>query len=203
MYEFTRLRLTQKEFDTLHFMNPPTHEEDKFKDDFLESLCATPLKNVVEMVMEKSNYKGEDPTQIFQGIDAKSKPGKGQWFRRHALISEHFTMELMGNLWIRNLTHWNDGAGNWVGERSDQPECSFYITDGNHRALVYAVYVACGKRYQPVNAIHATSWEIASGILGWQPQPAHALEHSGRLKNRNQFYKDRFCVHIQLYESDN
>lgn len=203
MYEFTRLQLTQEEFNNLHFMNPPTHEEDRFEDDFLESLCAKALKNVVEMVIDKSSYKGKDPTQIFQGIDAKSKPGKGQWFRRHTLISKRFNIELMGSLWIRNLTHWNDGAGNWVGERTDQPKCSFYITDGNHRALVYAVQVVCGKTYEPVKAIHATSWDIASGILGWQPQPAHALENYGRLNGRNQFYKDRFSMHIQLFESDN
>ena len=200
MYEFTKLHLTQKEFNNLLFMNPPDHEEDKLEDKFLESLCAKPLKYVVQKVMEKSSHNGKDPTQIFQRIDAKSKPGKGQWFKRHTLLSEHFTKELMDRLWIRNLTLWKNKSGEWKGERSDHQKCSFYITDGNHRALVYAVHVACGETYEPVKAIHATSWDIASGILGWQPQPAHALERNGKLKGKNQSYKDQFCMHIELFE---
>ena len=66
MYEFTKLHLTQKEFNNLLFMNPPDHEEDKLEDKFLESLCAKPLKYVVQKVMEKSSHNGKDPTQIFQ-----------------------------------------------------------------------------------------------------------------------------------------
>ena len=110
----------------------------------------------------------------------------------------------MDRLWIRNPTHWQNGNGEWVGERIEKPECSFYITDGNHRALVYAMYIACSKdAYEPVKALHATSWDIASGILGWQPQAAQALEHDGKLKRKGKrhYYKGQFHMHIRLLES--
>ena len=45
--------------------------------------------------------------------------------------------------------------------------------------------------YSPIEAIHATSWDLASGILGFLPQRASALEHSGELQDekglRNRF----------------
>ena len=205
MYEFTQLKLTRDEFDNLLFMNAPTHEDDKFEDDFLETICTKPLKEVTRRVIQESGYKGKDPTLIFQDINRETRPGEGPWFRRHALLSKHFHRELLDTLWIRNLTLWTGQQGEPVGERVEQPECSFYLTDGNHRALVYAVHIACGKcDYEPVKAIHATSWDIASGILGWQPNPAHALEHYGRLqrKGRSQYHTARYNMHIQLYNSD-
>ena len=205
MYEFTRLNLTEDEFNNLLFMNPPNDddEDNRFDDSFLKSICSAPLNEVTQMVIEESSYKGGDPTLIFQGIDREPQPGKGAWFGRHALLSQHFHRDLLGELWIRNLTQWTGETGNLVGERPEHPECSFYLADGNHRALVYAIHIACGKcRYEPMEAIHATSWDIASGILGWQPNPAHALEHHGKLKGRKQYYRDRYHMHIQLYDSN-
>ena len=201
MYKFTNLDLTKEEFFNLHFMNPPTREEDKLENEFLESLCSRPLKRVAKKVIEKSCYKGDNPTEIFRGIDVKQKNSTVPWFERHALISEHFHKELMDKLWIRNLTHWKTGTDEWTGERCNQPDCSFYVVDGNHRALVYAVHVLCGKEsYQSVKALHATSWDIASGILGWQPNPAYALENDGKLIGKTGYYKDRHHMHIDLYE---
>ena len=106
----------------------------------------------------------------------------------------------MERLWIRNLTYWEKAPGEWTGERCNQPDCSFYVVDGNHRALVYAVHVLCGEIYKPVKALHATSWDIASGILGWQPNPAYALENDGKLKGRTGAYKDRYHMYIELYK---
>ena len=201
MYKFTNLELTEEEFFNLHFMNPPTRKEDRLENEFLESLCSQPLRRVAEKVIEESRYKGHNPTEIFQGIDAKPKNSTAPWFERHALISKHFHKELMDRLWIRNLIHFRTDKGEWTGERCNHPECSFYIVDGNHRALVYAVHVLCGKEsYQSVKALHATSWDIASGILGWQPNPAYALENDGKLKGRTGAYKDRYKIHIDLYE---
>ena len=73
MYKFTNLDLTEEEFFNLHFMNPPTREEDKFDNEFIESLCSQPLKHVAKKVIEESCYKGNNPTEIFRGIDAKPK----------------------------------------------------------------------------------------------------------------------------------
>ena len=82
----------------------------------------------------------------------------------------------MGELWIRNLTGYDKG------ERWKWSEGSFYIEDGGHRALVYAVILACDDNvsYDPVKALHATSWDIADGILGYSCQPAEALERDGK-----------------------
>ena len=73
MYKFTELDLTEEEFFNLHFMNPPTRKEDKLENEFLESLCSQPLKCVAEKVIEESCYKGDNPIEIFRGIDVKQK----------------------------------------------------------------------------------------------------------------------------------
>ena len=192
MYKFTKLDLTEEEFFNLHFMNSPPCG---FQNDFLDSICSLPLKHVADKVIKESRYNGDDPTKIFRGIDAKPKNETTPWFEHHALISEHFHRKLMDRLWIRNLMKGESG------ERCKQPECSFYVVDGNHRALVYAVHVLCGKEsYQPVKALHGTSWDIASGILGWQPNPASALENDGKLIGRTGTYKCQLHMHIELYE---
>ena len=215
MYEFTKLDLTQEEFNNLVFMNPPKEwkkeecPELPFEEnhEFLLNLCSRPLKEVVKKVMERTGFKGPnlDPTKVFESMqDVKARNEDVPWFESHALLSTHFNKKLMDRLWIRNPTHWQNSDGKWVGEKAENPECSFYITDGNHRALVYAVHIACGKEiYEPVKALHATSWDIASGILGWQPQTARALEHDGRLRREGKrpYYKDRFHMHIGLFES--
>ena len=54
MYKFTNLELTEEEFFNLHFMNPPTREEDRFENEFIESLCSQPLKYVAKKVIEES-----------------------------------------------------------------------------------------------------------------------------------------------------
>lgn len=216
MYEFTKLQLCQKEFTNLLFMNPPKEWKEEecpelpFEEshEFLFNLCTKPLKEVVERIKERSGLKGQNqnPTKVFESLrDIKARNEDVPWFQSHALLSKHFNKQLMDNLWIRNLTHWKGEHGKYVGERVKHPECSFYITDGNHRALVYAMYLKCCKEaYEPVKALHATSWDIASGILGWQPQPAHALEHDGRLnrEGKNSAFKRQLHMHIRLLESN-
>lgn len=147
------------------------------------------------------NIKAKKDDESFE-----SKP----WFRDHMLLSKGFEKEVMGELWIRNLTDY-DG-----GERWNCGNGSFYIEDGNHRALVYAMILECNKEnddfsYDPVKALHATSWDIADGILGHSCQPAHALELDGKLprnghvnsnvENRSHYYKSGFHAPIRRYES--
>lgn len=215
MYEFTELELCQEEFNNLLFMNPPREWHKKecpelpFEEEheFLFDLCSNPLKEVVKKVIKRSGLKEPkiDPTEVFESMqDVKARNEDGPWFESHALLSKHFNKKLMDKLWIRNPTHWQNESGEWIGEKTENPECSFYITDGNHRALVYAMHIACSKdTYEPVKALHATSWDIASGILGWQPQPAHALEHNGKLKRKGKshYYKDQLHMHIRLLGS--
>ena len=75
------------------------------------------------------------------------------------------------------------------------------MQDGNHRALVYAMLIACSnKGYEPVSALHATSWDFAQGILGYEIQEASALIQEGRLYPDNRDYITGFGGHIKVYE---
>ena len=181
MYEFTRLKLTKDEFYNLIFMGSPRQwRANKEQHKFLLDICHKPLKEVVAKVIEKAGLEGWEriPVRVFDNIDVIAIGEKEPWFKRHARLSLNFNKGLMDKLWIRNLTD---------HERKSNPNGTFYIEDGNHRALVYAVYLELGKAvYEPVDAIHATSWDIANGILGHSCQPAQALEHDGKFQdNKN------------------
>lgn len=203
-YELTEFELTEKDdFDNLVFMGAPStwkeskNESTSYK--FLYDLCHKPLKYVVEKVMR--GEKHSDPTLVFEELlDIKAKNEEYPWFLPHMRISQHFNKELMDRLWIRNLTKYDDGDKNEDDkcERNKCPEGSFYMEDGNHRALVYAVHIACGvKTYRPVKVLHATSWDIANGLLGHSCQPAKAIENNGKLK-----LKDNGKILKKEFESD-
>ena len=215
MYEFTKLQLSQDEFNNLVFMGPPPRWENEQTDPpgwnqqergrlpleeqhkFLLSLCHKPLKQVVEKVIERSGLQVPylDPTRVFQKVRIIARGEDTPWFERHACLSQHLHKSLMGELWIRNLSKY-DG-----GERHKCPSGTFYIEDGNHRALVYAMHVECGALdYEPVAAIHATSWDLVSGILGHPVQSAHVLENNGRLKDDNKHLVEQFHMHLDRYE---
>lgn len=177
MYEFTRLKLERDEFENLVFMGyPRPWAEDKERHGFLLDICYKPLNQVVKKVIEESGLVGNDliPVKVFDSIDIIVNGEKDPWFRRHAHLSLSFSKGLMDKLWVRNLA---------PHERKCSPNGTFYMEDGNHRALVYAMHIELGKAiYEPVNAIHATSWDIANGILGHPMQPMSVLEHSGKLQ---------------------
>ena len=90
----------------------------------------------------------------------------------------------MPPIWIRNLSEKIED-----NERDKCPNGSFYIEDGNHRALVYALRIECReeKFYEPFDAIHGTSWDIATGVLGFHPQKADVLENNGILRHKKHF----------------
>lgn len=197
LYEFTTLKLNRSEFDNLVFMGyPPWWKENKEHHRFLLDICYKPLKEVAQKVIGRSGLYGEDltPVKVFESIDIVAMDKKGHvekeaWFKRHACISRSFNKGLMGELWIRNLA---------PHERKASPNGTFYIEDGNHRALVYAVYIELGKAvYEPVDAIHATSWDIACGILGHSMQPMDVLEHNGKLQC-NKARKESFNLPIDI-----
>ena len=65
------------------------------------------------------------------------------------------------------------------------------MEDGNHRALVYAMYIELWEMdYNPVDAIHAMSWDIATGILNFRPEKAASLEHNGELEDKKRLRKE-------------
>lgn len=201
LYEFTKLRLSKNEFFNLVFMNAPPRWENKPEEhEFLLSLCGISLRDVLEKVKKESSYEGQSPTDIFKGINVVAKDEDNPWFQRHVEISQDFDKNRMGELWVRNLSNY-DG-----GESEKCPGGSFYVEDGNHRALVYAMYIKCGKtKYSPVNARHATSWDIVSGILDFRPERAASLEHSGELQDKKRL-QEKFQlpigIQIRTYERD-
>ena len=186
LYEFTKLLLDQREFENLVFMNAPSWwKTDKENHEFLLEICTKPLWVVVEKIIEKSGLiSSTDPTEVLaelQGIKAKKKNGEWEenpWFRRHLQISKDFNKALMDNVWIRNLSENIKDS-----EKDKCPNGLFYIDDGSCRTLVCALHNRLkGLPYHPIEAIHATSWDLASGILNFLPQNAQALINSGQIE---------------------
>ena len=204
MYEFTRLKLTRDEFDNLVFMGeppwwnnldeyPPCWDKEKCPEKspiteeqkWLSKLCLKPLKDVARKVIEKGN--ADNPTIVFENIKVIPRCDKVPWFQRHTQLCSSFSKSLMDKLWIRNLA---------LHEKASSPNGTFYIEDGNHRALVYAVLLELEQvDYEEVEAIHATSWELATGILDYQAQPMSILVDDGKLQD-NRHCKQEFNVAI-------
>ena len=199
-YEYTKLELEKEEFYNLVFMGapswwvnineyPPCWDKEKNpylpmpeRQKILNSLCFKPLKKVVGLVIDESGLEARNHTaaEIFDNIKINARGENYPWFKPHAELAECFETNLMPRLWIRNLAH---------HERQLVPQGSFYANDGNHRALVYAMLVECNQiHYKPVKALHATSWDIASGILGYNPQSANNLEHNGKFQHESHLH---------------
>ena len=191
--ELTKLELTRPEFNKLIFMGPPPIWR-KYKDDhkFLLDLTFSSLKDVVELVINESRGDKRSAVSVFKGLDhitsrnAFDYDKKEKWFNRHAILAEHFNKKLMPPLWIRNKSiH---------GDEAKHDDKAFYLHDGNHRALVYAVRLSLSEEteYDPVNALHAASWTFAEGILGWECHSHEGLLHNGHLYPENRDYVKGF-----------
>ena len=193
-YEFTKLELDKDEFYELIFMGPPPiWEKNPQEHRFLLSLCFQPLKDVVELVMEETRKEKTSAVSVFDGLlHIKAKNESDPWFEKNKIISRAFDKRLMDRLWIRNITK---------GGREKESGGKFYMQDGNHRALVYAIVLKCTElSYEKVNALHATSWDIAQGILGYPIQPAHELENNGIFNQGGRYEISGFDAPITLYE---
>lgn len=182
-------------------MNEPPRWKNKSETHtFLLSLCGISLKDVVKKVKKESNYAGQNPTEVFRGINVIAKDEDLPWFQHHVEISQSFDQNRMGELWIRNLSDYSEG------EREKCPNGSFYVEDGNYRALVYAMHVKLGKiEYSPVDAIHATSWDLATGILNFRPERAASLEYDGELQDKKTLRKEfqlPIGIEIKTYKRD-
>ena len=83
----------------------------------------------------------------FLSISLEDEP----WFEGCFLISARFDPRLMGELLVRPLAAYEKPA--------HSPKVRFYLEDGNHRALVYAVFLRlCAEKYQPVRVIFSKDW---------------------------------------------
>ena len=102
------------------------------------------LKEVVDRIMEV--YPHESPIKVFKQL-SDDEP----WFEGCFIISARFDPLLMGELLIRPLTAYEKPA--------HSPKIRFYLEDGNHRALVYAVFLRLhAEKYQPVRVIFSEDW---------------------------------------------
>ena len=101
---------------------------------------------------------------------------------------------LIGHIWVRSIRKYEEERHPAL--YGGEPEKKLYIVDGNHRALIYALYLKAGDQYSgdrfaPVKVLWSQSWKH---ILCWAEQaeseayakpsdrPPKELEHifSGR-----------------------
>ena len=102
------------------------------------------LKEVVDRILEV--YPHESPIKVFKHL-SEDEP----WFEGCFLISARFDPRLMGELLVRPLAAYEKPA--------HSPKIRFYLEDGNHRALVYTVFLRlCAEAYQPVRVIFSKDW---------------------------------------------
>ena len=104
------------------------------------------LKEVIDRILRV--YPHESPIKVFKQLSADEP-----WFEGCFIISARFDPRLMGELLIRPLTAYEKPA--------HSPKIRFYLEDGNHRALVYAVFLRLhAEKYQPVRVIFSREWSL-------------------------------------------
>lgn len=102
------------------------------------------VKEVVDRILKVYPY--ESPIKVFKHI-SDDEP----WFEGCFIISARFDPRLLGELLIRPLAAYEKPA--------HSPRIRFYLEDGNHRALVYAVFLRLHtEKYQPVRVIFSEDW---------------------------------------------
>ena len=102
------------------------------------------LKEVVDRILQVYPY--ESPIKVFKHL-SEDEP----WFEGCFLISARFDPRLLGELLIRPLTAYE--------KPTHSPKIRFYLEDGNHRVLVYAVFLRLhAEKYQPVRVIFSEDW---------------------------------------------
>ena len=147
--EFREIKLCYKEFRDLVFMQAPEEEDWDKNHPIRSSLCGKTLG----MIVKEIKHRGNNPIEMLRELSKEDS-----WFETHFVLSARFDPRLMGHLWIRDLR---------VHENERGIKGSFYIEDGGHRALVYALYIACEQlNYDktPVVAYYAATWKH---ILPW------------------------------------
>ena len=113
------------------------------------------LQDVVNRIV--AEYRYDSPIEIFKHLSECES-----WFDGCFIMSARFDHRLLGELKIRPLD---------TEETSVSPDGSFYLEDGNHRALVYLVFLHFGlTEYKPVRAIVSEDWEH---IFPWKTKPSH------------------------------
>ena len=145
--EYKTFTLREADFDDLVFMEANDvvwANNQKLVDLLTPKGESRTLKEVVDRILKV--YPHESPIEVFKHL-SEDEP----WFEGCFLISARFDPRLMGELLIRPLTAYEKPA--------HSPRIRFYLEDGNHRALVYAVFLRlCEQAYEPVRVIFSKDW---------------------------------------------
>ena len=145
--EYKSFTLTETDFYDLVFMEANASvwaNNQRLVDTLTPKGKSRTLKEVVDRILKAYPY--ESPIQVFKQL-SEDEP----WFEGCFLISARFDPRLMGELLIRPLTAYEKPA--------HSPRIRFYLEDGNHRALVYSVFLRlCEQAYEPVRVIFSKDW---------------------------------------------
>ena len=145
--EYETFTLRKSDFDDLVFMEANDAvwaNNQKLVDTLTPKGKSRTLKKVVDRILKV--YPHESSIQVFKQL-SEDEP----WFDGCFLIRARFDRRLMGELLIRPLAAYEKLA--------HSPNIRFYLEDGNHRALVYAVFLRLHvETYRPVRVIFSKDW---------------------------------------------
>ena len=151
--EYKTFTLSETDFNDLVFMEA---NDDVWADNQALVNTLTPegksrtLKDVVDRILRV--YSHRSPIEVFKHL-SDDEP----WFDGCLIISARFDVRLFGELLIRPLAAYEKPA--------HSTEIKYYLEDGNHRALVYAVFLRLeAEAYEPVKVILSQDW---SHIYPW------------------------------------
>lgn len=138
-----------------------------------ESLPRT-LGDIVERI--RLNYSGDSTYEILEALNRKLSSlhhveysqysieaevsTNIHWFEECLAINGTFDVRLMPELWVRDLLK---------HEKNQTPEGLYYIEDGCHRALIFALHLYFEEtKYIPITVLWCKSW---NHILPWAQEP--------------------------------
>ena len=139
--------LSEADFNDLVFMEANDNvwaDNQALLDTLTPEGSSRTLAEVVDRLLKAYPYRS--PIEVFKHL-AEDEP----WFEGCFIISARFDQRLLGELLIRPLAAYEKPA--------HSSRIRFYLEDGNHRALVYAVSLRLNtEAYQPVRVIFSQDW---------------------------------------------
>ena len=151
--EYKIFTLSEADFNDLVFMEANDNvwmDNQALVDALTPKGKSRTLKEVVDRILKAYPY--QSPIQVFKHLSDDEL-----WFDGCFIISARFDPRLLGELLIRPLAAYEKPV--------HSPKIRFYLEDGNHRALVYAVFLRLqAEKYQPVKVIFSQDW---SHIYPW------------------------------------
>ena len=156
--EYKTFTLPETDFYDLVFMEANDNvwaDNRKLVDTLTPKGKSRTLQEVVDRILEAYPY--QRPIEVFKQL-SEDEP----WFEGCFIISARFDPRLLGELLVRPLAAYEKPA--------HSANIRFYLEDGNHRALVYAVFLRLhAETYQPVRVVFSKNW---THLYPWAQVPA-------------------------------